>query len=361
MKKILFVSVYSGFYGSEKMFALIVRMLQDRFKAVSFIGGIVSVPPSFMESVNGIKSEFNIIGKGSVRFSFKSLIFWIKKIIQEKPDKILVNISLIPEVVLAAWILRKPVYVFVRESLIDHKIMFFFYSYYLNSFSTKIITNSDYTRSMFKNKSKICTVYDTLDPFPKVSVDPKRLMRIHKSQTVKILYVGRLSYRKGLSLIQEALSLFEGTNNDFDIEFHLYGDVRKGDEDYLSSISEGMDKLTKTKVLFLGYRDAPYMNDEYFCMVAPSTLPETFGLTVLESLSHGIPVVANDVGAYNELIKSNSNGILFSQTSQSLLDGILKLKALSYDEYLVYCQNGLSTAAKYSEDKYLAQLYKSIS
>ena len=45
------------------------------------------------------------------------------------------------------------------------------------------------------------------------------------------------------------------------------------------------------------------------CLAMPSRSPETFGLAGLEALSHGLPVIASDVGGMREWLDDGKNGI----------------------------------------------------
>lgn len=45
-------------------------------------------------------------------------------------------------------------------------------------------------------------------------------------------------------------------------------------------------------------------------VLAPSIVPETFGLTLIEAFAHGKPVIASEIGAYSEVISSEKTGLL---------------------------------------------------
>ncbi len=59
-----------------------------------------------------------------------------------------------------------------------------------------------------------------------------------------------------------------------------------------------------------------YNLDEFFSQISvlayPTKVPESFGLSILEALSRGIPVIANNLGAIPEIIKHGENGYLIS-------------------------------------------------
>jgi glycosyltransferase involved in cell wall biosynthesis len=47
------------------------------------------------------------------------------------------------------------------------------------------------------------------------------------------------------------------------------------------------------------------------CLAMPSRSPETFGLSGLEAMAHGLPVVAADVGGIGEWLREGEGGMLF--------------------------------------------------
>lgn len=66
------------------------------------------------------------------------------------------------------------------------------------------------------------------------------------------------------------------------------------------------------------YRQLPEVMDEFDVLLAPSKWEETFGFTVLEGLSYGIPViVSNRVGA-KDLIEDGRNGYIVEADSKKL-------------------------------------------
>lgn len=58
-------------------------------------------------------------------------------------------------------------------------------------------------------------------------------------------------------------------------------------------------------------------------LVAPSTFPETFGMSVAEALAMGVPVIASTVAALPELIEDGRNGFLFDPAEEGALARVL--------------------------------------
>ena len=67
-----------------------------------------------------------------------------------------------------------------------------------------------------------------------------------------------------------------------------------------------------SNITFLGYLDNVekniYASD---LVVAPSIEPESFGRTLIESMSAKTPIIASKLGAHTELIIDNKNGFIF--------------------------------------------------
>ena len=78
-------------------------------------------------------------------------------------------------------------------------------------------------------------------------------------------------------------------------------------------------------------------------LVLPSRKLEGFGIVVIEAMAYKIPVIANNIPTFNELIKHKFNGLLFSpKNSKNLSNCIISLlKNNSLVNYIV--ENGLTT------------------
>lgn len=117
------------------------------------------------------------------------------------------------------------------------------------------------------------------------------------------LFVGRIEKHKGLHTI---LSLFAGTSR------RLVIAGAGNAEPELRRLSKDLPG-----VKFLGripYEELPRLYAGARATLLPSLSPETFGLTVLESLEQGTPVVAREIGALPETISKTGGGLLYRTT-----------------------------------------------
>ncbi|MBM3440686.1 MAG: glycosyltransferase, partial [Bacteroidetes bacterium] len=81
-------------------------------------------------------------------------------------------------------------------------------------------------------------------------------------------------------------------------------------------------------------------------LIQPSIWYETFGLTILEAMAQGVPVIGFDIGTRKDLIRDGENGFLcIPETLASTLQ-----KALNTNYYETLSMNALAAAQQYQEE-----------
>jgi len=130
------------------------------------------------------------------------------------------------------------------------------------------------------------------------------------------LFVGRLERIKG---VEDAVDAFAG---DGPADLLVIGRGSHAAE--LRARAAGYHR-----VHFLGYRPSDQLARYYrhaIASVASSRGYETFGFTLIESFSHGTPVLARRIGSFPELIEQSGGGRLFD-TSDGLRQLVAELAA----------------------------------
>lgn len=113
-------------------------------------------------------------------------------------------------------------------------------------------------------------------------------------------FAGRLSAEKGVPILLAAAAQLP------DVEFRLAG-VGPDEANYRAIATEN--------VQFLGKLDESEMTDFYRqarALILPSTNYEMCPLVIGEAMSHGVPVIASDIGGIPELVEANQSGLLFT-------------------------------------------------
>lgn len=131
----------------------------------------------------------------------------------------------------------------------------------------------------------------------------------------KLLYLGQLEAAKGVPFLIETLS----------------NEVKD-----LIIAGEGRLKnyCLKSRVDFRGYLTKEKLEqiwNEADFLIVPSLLLENSPTVILEAFSHGLTVIAANIGGIPELVADEVNGFLFKPgDSQSLKEAIIKAKAANY-------------------------------
>jgi glycosyltransferase involved in cell wall biosynthesis len=142
-----------------------------------------------------------------------------------------------------------------------------------------------------------------------------------------ILCIARLVAQKGINVLIDALKRIE--NLSWNCWICGEGPERESLKQRIESARLNERILLKGKLTFIDMKVLLASNPRM--VVQPSLGPESFGMAAAEALSFGIPVIAFDVPALNEIVEHERNGILVSPSNRrELADQIARL--LTNDE-----------------------------
>ena len=122
-----------------------------------------------------------------------------------------------------------------------------------------------------------------------------------------ILCVSRLSYRKGIHVLLNAMKIL--TDEMDDIRLIILGEG----EMFLLLRTQAKSLDLENRVSFMGYVPSQQLPKFYGMtdvFVLPSITAEAFGIVLLEAMASGKPVVATNVGGIPEVVESSNCGIL---------------------------------------------------
>lgn len=137
------------------------------------------------------------------------------------------------------------------------------------------------------------------------------------------MYLGRLAPRKGLEEIIEALGLLKGKK----LRMRLVG---TGHPDYVDSLRRRAEALGVMDMIdWPRHReDARALIRQSHFGVLPSTAPEAFGMSNLEFMAEGRPLICSGNGAQPEYIADGREGILIPPgDSATLAESMARLAA----------------------------------
>ncbi len=190
----------------------------------------------------------------------------------------------------------------------------------------KIITVSQATKKDLIKKfslkpSKINIVLNGLDPQIKPQKKDKNLVKKLKlSGKITLLYLGQLTRRKNVEFL---LKVIQKLSPDFRLLIVGNGSLKS------SLMEDAAQKKLKNKIFFTGFiqrgKKVKYLN---LCdlFLYPSK-KEGFGLSVLEAMACGKPVICSDIPALREIVKNQKNGFLLN--TNKVKDWVFLIKKLA--------------------------------
>jgi glycosyltransferase involved in cell wall biosynthesis len=148
----------------------------------------------------------------------------------------------------------------------------------------------------------------------------------------KIGYLARVCHDKGLHLLVEAIELLHKTPGYEQVELHAAGYMAAADKPYLAEIEARVKRwsaprrfryhgeLTREQKLeFLRSLDI---------MSVPTVYRESKGISLLEALANGVPIVVPAHGTFPELVAQTGAGVLHEpHDARSLADALRSLIA----------------------------------
>lgn len=174
----------------------------------------------------------------------------------------------------------------------------------------KILTCSEYIKnrvSTIQNSNKIVTLYNAIDVKNFIPQNNKTIVREDiglKDSEFVIVYSGRINKNKGVSELIDAVSTLNHIPN---IKLMIIGGTfygNTGNEDaFVHSLKEKA-KIIEERIIFTGF--VPYNNIPAYLHLAdiavlPSMWDEPFGLTIVEALAAGLPLITTRSGGIPEI------------------------------------------------------------
>jgi len=182
-------------------------------------------------------------------------------------------------------------------------------------------------------------------------IDVRYLDKIKSKKKEKtILYVGRLVPQKSVDTLIKAYSLLPNEIKE-DYKLKIVGEGNQ--KEYLERLAK---KLNIKNIVFTGkierHEDVVKEIKKASVFVLPSQR-ESFGITVLEAMASGTPVVSTATEGPSDYIKNGENGFLAEIGSPESIAGSIE-KAISAGKRIVI--NARKTAIQYDWDKIVKRI-----
>lgn len=196
------------------------------------------------------------------------------------------------------------------------------------------------------SQDKITVIYN--------GVDVSRFDEMHKlsaSDTVNLIYVGRLAQEKGVQIILQGLQLLKSEK-----PYHLRV---VGDGTYRTALEElATDLHVQDLVTFCGSRrDVPDLLADSDIFIHMPVCEEGFGITIVEAMAAGLICVCARSGAIPEIITDGKDGFLVEKgNARQLADTLEKVLALPEQEKEQIRIHAKNRAKVFSVQRFVDQL-----
>lgn len=228
----------------------------------------------------------------------------------------------------------------------DYRIIYHLHNDNLNSkcpnskiiynLADRIICVSDYickcVQTIENNCNKVLTVYNGIDVsyFKKKDFNLNRDSLGLKENDFVVCFIGRIIPDKGIRQLLEAMLLLREYKQ---IKLLIIGSsflgCKSGNSHFLEQLNEMVEPI-QSNIHFTGYinyNKVPAYLHLADIAVVPSVWEEPFGLTCIEALAAGLPLITTAKGGIPEVVNQECAEILCADNSlpQSLANSILAL------------------------------------
>jgi glycosyltransferase involved in cell wall biosynthesis len=182
----------------------------------------------------------------------------------------------------------------------------------------------------------------------------KKFLESFKIPTNKriLLYVGRISFEKRLEVLLEAFKNLELKYNDIFL-------VIVGDGPQIGMYKKKSKNFHLKNYIFTGYvqhSQLPIVYQLADVFISPSDT-ETQGLTFIEAMSQGCPVIAIKARGPADYIVHNHNGFFSKTLNPKEFEGLIENVLANPSKLKTLKQNAINTAESYNYNAFREKLY----
>ncbi len=190
--------------------------------------------------------------------------------------------------------------------------------------------------------------------------------KLHKMNSYRVLYTGRVHEEKGVHLLVEAckeLSLSYPT-----VHLSILGpvDIQHGGsgDNYLSKlkkIADGLDvsfekSISEPKKLAERMRET-----DFYCYPSLADKGEAFGVAPLEAMALGFPPIISNLACFKEFAEKDKNCFIFDHKSENPTESLISVMRTAFEkrEMLIEMSNNAITTSKLFSVENIANKYLS--
>lgn len=209
--------------------------------------------------------------------------------------------------------------------------------------------NSQNTREVYEQFIDI-PEKSAVVPITHNGVIDHRKLRSFKGKVLKLGFVGSEAPYKGLPMLKKVIARINAEGFEDKIHLSVYGGRTGTDVELKNVVYKGRFTSNQMKAVY----------DSMDLLVVPSIWYETFGLTTVEGIQFGVPVLVSDKVGAKDLVKQYASQFVFDTEEELFL--ILKRLISDRSEMVRYNRNIVHSKWKWSmkqhADDIVSKIYK---
>ena len=306
MKKIIFVHLFNDRSGSPKVLSQVIHAARKDGIDMELLtshsaDGFLSDLPIVHKDIFYCRSENKIITL--IYYLLSQFFLFFKCLRYIRQDAVFYINTLMPfGAALAGWLMRKPVIYHIHETSIRPQLLKLFLKSIVRVTSSKIIYVSDFLKKEdgFDNKKQFVVHNAINSNFIKNDN--------FNSRPFNVLMVCSLKRYKG---VYEFFALAEKFIDHEDVIFNL---VLNASQDEIDEGLKNVDIPSNISVFSRQVELGKFYNQAHVLLnlSRPDEWIETFGLTILEGMAYGLPVIVPPVGGPSEIVEDGRQGYTIS-------------------------------------------------
>jgi glycosyltransferase involved in cell wall biosynthesis len=327
--KITFIHSLNNFTGSPKVLAILIRAFVAHGYTVELI---TSKGKGFLSDIPGVSYRYTCYA-----WSKSTLITAVLLVLSQiqvffivlgraKKHRVFYINTIIPFGAAWACFFKKATYVYhVHENMQQDKPLYRWLRWTYKMTNTKSIFVSHYLKDTALACKDGVVVYNALD---NTFINEARRVNETSVKRHTVLMVSSLRAFKG---VYDFLDLARALP---DYKFELVLSVTETERDDFmneSPIPSNLEVFGLQEELHLFYQRAKLL----LVLSDPSQWIETFGMTILEGMVHGVPAIVPPIGGPTELVKDGVNGYLLHVQD---LEGIKEKITLLFEDEMLWQQ-----------------------